>query len=375
MNNFEFDNGLSMVRLGDDADYYNDGLTLEEIELKKRAARLMSVARQNIKLDHCFLCGKKCSSFCNSHSVPQFVLSNIADNGMTATSLRGKMLFYEKDIGINSAGTFHIICKNCDNESFQEYEDQNAYLNAPTNKMLAQMALKNYLLLIDKKINNQEVYNLLSKKYPESREFFDEKAFIEKFDFDGYLLRLKYAQKAIENPDTKSYHLCYHQILDYVVPFASQCAITLVSGFNDEIINNVYKFSKQSDIQNIHVAVFPLKTTSVVMLFIEEGEKKYRNFYRQLKKLPLEDQLSAINYIIFAYTEDVYLNPKLQKALKNNKDYDEVCRLTTDTLSNYYCSPEEQLSKSIAEFSLSKRKNLPNLLSKEYALSGSTEVE
>ena len=55
MNDFEFDSGIKMVRLGDDGGtYYNGELTPEDIALKKRASRIMSNARKNAKLQHCF---------------------------------------------------------------------------------------------------------------------------------------------------------------------------------------------------------------------------------------------------------------------------------------------------------------------------------
>ena len=375
MNNFGIDEEIEMLRLGEDEDVFNGTLTSEAINLKKRASKLMSSARSRAKLKQCILCGKECSSFCDSHSVPKFVLRNVAENGMLSTTLQGKMLFYEKNTGINKAGTFHIICNNCDNEGFQEYEAPNAFLKVPTNTMLAQMALKDYLLLICKKIENREAYALLGEQYPENKDFAEEKAFIEQFDLDNYMEKFKYAQNAIRTPEEKRYHLCYYQKLDYIVPYAAQSAVTLISGFNDEVINNVYNFSSEYEIKEIHVAVFPLETTSVVMLYIEEGEKRYRNFYRQLNKLPLDDQLATINYIIFAYIEDVYINPTIQEKVRDHKGFDDACRMTTDTTSNFLCSPEEQLSKAITEFSLSKRNNLPNLLSKEYALSSSIEVE
>ena len=40
-----------------------------------------SAASQKAKQETCALCGKPCSSFCNSHSIPQFALRRIAENG------------------------------------------------------------------------------------------------------------------------------------------------------------------------------------------------------------------------------------------------------------------------------------------------------
>ena len=53
----------------------------KDIELRKRINKLFSQTRNAAKPNKCVLCGKKQTSFCNSHSVPQFSLRNIADNG------------------------------------------------------------------------------------------------------------------------------------------------------------------------------------------------------------------------------------------------------------------------------------------------------
>lgn len=37
---------------------------------------------KNATQNKCYLCGNSCTSFCNSHSIPQFVLENLGDNGI-----------------------------------------------------------------------------------------------------------------------------------------------------------------------------------------------------------------------------------------------------------------------------------------------------
>lgn len=61
------------------------------IDVKKKMNRMLSVARNESKPTTCILCGKPKTSFCNSHSVPQLALKNIADKGMLllASSLIG----------------------------------------------------------------------------------------------------------------------------------------------------------------------------------------------------------------------------------------------------------------------------------------------
>jgi len=339
-------------------------------------SRLLKEARQAAKRDTCYFCGKPVTSFCNSHSVPRFALSRIAEDGKVSKTLQNKTLMHEKTLGLKQTGTFKLICNTCDNESFQDYENPNAYTKTPTNKMIAQIALKNYLLMIYKRLTELELYTILGNEFPNSKCFCDELVYIRNLDLMGYISSLEYAQKAIKKAKDKYYHLYYYKVLDYVVPYAAQSSITLVGDFEDEIINNLYALSPVYKTKDIHVAVFPLETTSVVMLFVEDGETRYRKFYKQFKKLSSEDQLSAINYIVFSNIENVYLNPKVQKEVKKNEEFINICGLTTDmtaeidaaTIPSFEYSEEALLSKAIKEFSLSKRHEIPNLLSIEYAL-------
>jgi len=374
MNEFEYE--IEMIQLADNETDYDRILTPEEIEKRKKVFKIFSEAQSKAKLSHCFLCKKECSSFCNSHSVPRFALSRIAEDGKVSKTLQNKTLMHEKTLGLKQTGTFKLICNTCDNESFQDYENPNAYTKTPTNKMIAQIALKNYLLMIYKRLTELELYTILGNEFPNSKCFCDELVYIRNLDLMGYISSLEYAQKAIKKAKDKYYHLYYYKVLDYVVPYAAQSSITLVGDFEDEIINNLYALSPVYKTKDIHVAVFPLETTSVVMLFVEDGETRYRKFYKQFKKLSSEDQLSAINYIVFSNIENVYLNPKVQKEVKKNEEFINICGLTTDmtaeidaaTIPSFEYSEEALLSKAIKEFSLSKRHEIPNLLSIEYAL-------
>ena len=254
---------IEMMKLFDDEIDYTKKLTSEDIEMRKAVSRLLSKAQSNAKLSQCVLCKKECSSFCNSHSVPRFALTRIAENGMVSEALRQKSPLHESRLGVSKTGTFKLICDTCDNGSFQDYENQSAYSENPTNKMLAQIALKNYLLMIYKRLVEKEVFTLIGEEYPRNKDFADEKLFIQNIDLHGYISGLKHAQKAIKKSKDKYYHVYYYKVLDYVVPYAAQSAVSLIGDFNDEVINNLYSLSPEYKVKDIHVAVFPLENTSV----------------------------------------------------------------------------------------------------------------
>ena len=59
---------------------------LSNIEIKKELSRRFQEARRKSRPRTCLLCNKPLTKLCNSHSVPQFVLKNLADAGKVMQS-------------------------------------------------------------------------------------------------------------------------------------------------------------------------------------------------------------------------------------------------------------------------------------------------
>ena len=131
----------------------------EEIELNKQMSKTMAEIRASLKPGTCFYCGNTVSSYCNSHNVPRYCLENIGSDGLVS----GPNAIYELPKmglsigkgtpGINESGTFSLICRECDSRIFQEYENPASYMAGcePSQKMLSQIAMKNYLKFIYKR--------------------------------------------------------------------------------------------------------------------------------------------------------------------------------------------------------------------------------
>ena len=231
--------------------------------------------------------------------------------------------------------------------------------------MLAQIALKNELHMISKRLQEKELYDYLEKRYDNIVSLGSGKC-IEELDLEEYIASLRYAKKTLSQNLEGRYHLCYHRNLDYVVPVATQAMLCLVADFEDVVINNIYNLSDNYNIALLHVAVFPLENNSVVLAFVESKTKRYRKFIKQLKKLEAEDQLAAINYMIFSYSENVFLHPSTYTKLKENTSFMEVCRRTTVAQTPSVFG--DSLKVAVNEFSFSKRNSIPNLLGKEFAI-------
>lgn len=77
------------------------------------------------------------------------VLKSIADKGkILHPGILIDVEVIDTEKGINNTGTFHYICRECDSTYFQDYENKEALLSPPTDKMMVEIALKNMLLML-----------------------------------------------------------------------------------------------------------------------------------------------------------------------------------------------------------------------------------
>lgn len=361
-----FDDFVSVFNLGDYTDEEKE-LLRSDFTYKKLLSKISKEARQAAKLDVCYFCGKKVTSFCNSHSVPRFCLENISTNGEVLTlNVAVDSPLFENEKGVNNAGTFHLICKECDSKIFSDYENPDNYSNLPTSKMIAQMALKNSLKYISKRLFEIQLFNTSHINSPGARTICDIKNDINKIDLQEYMASYKKAKKALEKNSDREYYVCYYEKLDYVVPVALQCSVALIVDFNGNIINDIYNKSSEYRIQNIHINILPLKSETIIVMFIEDGDKRYRQFYRQFNKLSLEDRLSALTLIMFLYSEDMYFSKSIENEVRNSVALCDAGKTGQDIVGiNPGIDPLEIVKNA---HSLDKRSNIPNLLSKKYRI-------
>ncbi len=354
---------IEFLRLGLGKEILGDN----HIEIKTKLNRIISQSRRRSKRDKCFYCNEEKTSFCNSHSVPAFCLKNIADNGSlyySNTLIDVAILDYEK--GVKNAGTFQLICRECDSKIFQQYEDPNNYECVPTPRMLAQIAIKNYLRHIGKRLNEHAIYDIMHEINPIMKQFTDDMHNIQELDLLEYKDGLKKAKRISEKNWNGEYYLFCYEKLNYVVPVAFQGSITLIVDLDGNIINNIYNKDDKYRTQDVHICIFPLKEKSVVMMFIDSNSKRYRNFYKKFNKLSHNDKLSLINYIIFLYSEDVFLSKKIPKEILEHDRLIEVCQQSSVAiLDNPLVDVTEALKE---EYDLSRMNEIPNLLSEQYKL-------
>ena len=290
---------------------------IDPIDAKKRISSFLKSIQNDSKPDKCILCGQPKTSFCNSHSVPRMCLKNIAVDGkvLQANRLVGiDIINVEK--GINSSGTFHYICNECDSKMFQDYENPNRWTEtAPTDRVLAQIALKDVLLMLSKRNMETllwqraaEMSNIGGMDYMRTVQTLDIRDFTEEMEL----------YKGIKTETKEQFKVVFYEKLPYTVPIAAQVALVLDKDFDGNIINDIYNTSEDVRIQNLHISIFPLEDSTVVIVFYHRRDKNYRRFHHQFNCLSHDKKLEYINYWIFKYTENYFFSPRIEDVLEND---------------------------------------------------------
>lgn len=335
-----------------------------KIEHQKIVNKALSKAKKESKADTCRYCGEKTGSFCNSHTLPAFCLRNIAEGGevLLSNSLVDFPLM-DKENGVKKAGTFQLICRACDSKIFQDYEEPENYEKKPSQKMLAQIAMKNSLKYIAKREYEFSIFNLFDSNHPLAEAMHE----VQKQDLKEYEESYELAKKRSLKSLGEDYYLIHYEKLDYVTPIAFQGNISLVQDFDGKIVNDIFCKDTKYRIMEMHICIFPLKEETVVMMFIDSKyQKRYRSFYKKFKKLLPIDKLSVINYMLFLYSEDIFLSKGIEEAILKNTELIETAQVSGMAISDSeFGTP---LDTDRETYNLSKHDKIPNLLSKEYKL-------
>lgn len=323
----------------------------KQIEVRKIISSIEKDARSKSKPKKCILCGEEQTSFCNSHTIPEFVLKTIGRDGYFCTGASLSINVSNKEtVGLKNTITFNIICDKCDNELFQKYENPDEYDNRINNEILSEIALKNYLRTYSKRLIEKEIYTFLSKE----GNIVDTKLVAIDLDINEAIQHIEYAKKK------KLFYKIDEIDLDYRVPFAYQGEIYLTNGFDDKIINDIYLMDKKYKMQGLHICVFPLETKTKIILFIKDGDQRYRDFYKYYRKLSLEEKLYVINYMILIYEEDWVINPNYSFVI-NDMTTKDIIATYSEGFSDYYFS----LYDTIKDYRLYSKGNVYNFLTKK----------
>lgn len=367
------------------------------IKSRKQIARQKSDIREKIKEDACLYCGKTVSSFCNSHSVPAFCLRSIkgayGDGRIFNPNHILKIPVVDEDAGIKNTGTFQIICNDCDNKIFQDYEDEKCFETSPSGQILNAIALKNYLARIastrltkadfeflaqmgiqSNYLSDSEAYKKFEERLP-SIMYCASKATANERDLEDYMVGFKVAKRAKERGWNDEYHLFYFEKLPYTVPVAFQLCFPVILDLEGNVINNVYNYSPKVKEKDLHLCIFPMQESSCILAFTHRKDSSsYRLFFRQLKGLSLDDQLSLLLYLVLLYSEKVFFSKLLPKSVFENKDFIKAVQQNSDILADSLPRTPKEFHKFLESgYSLKSYKKIPPLLSEQYSMQNLSE--
>lgn len=341
----------------------------QNINFFKNYNQAQTESKKKMNITKCIICKKNLPT-CNSHSVPQQCLHPIADNGhlsysFSFTNIPEPAIKTQK--GVNAAGTFHLVCNDCDSTFFQPYELFDKWGSTIQDNIMHLIVIKNFLKKYEKKGTEQNLIPNFKKLFnnpiinllPDSSEY-------EKKEKQIVLEKLYKTIKLQKNQTTNYYRIVCYQKLPYTVPYAFECDINLITDFDGTYINDYFCDLKDAKLEELHVCVFPLANSQTIILaFYNNNYKSYSKFAKKMSKLSAEEQLSVLNYIIFKYSEDFYMSPLLKKQIMSSSSLMNTISSTPFTQNP---SLTGDTSLLISEFDLKNHSSVPNLLSEKYCM-------
>lgn len=337
---------------------------LSNIEIKKELSRRFQEARKKSRPRTCLLCNKPLTKLCNSHSVPQFVLKNLADVGkvMQSSSLMSyeDIDLFETEKGVNNSGTFKFICHSCDNQFFKDYESEEALLGEISDKMLAEIALKNELLNVSKRSQEIEIYNSFPDRINDIEHFMN----LYSLDLKDYLQEVSVHKREILNDSKGAYQVIFKEVLPFVVPIATQVAITLQLDMYGYPVNDVYNFDPKVSMEDLHLVIFPLRTSSLILAFYHKKDKKYRTLRHQFNSESSKRKKEFLNYLVFAYTENYFISKKICERIQKNE---KLIKLSREVYQNPNFG-RFSVFDLFMKYEPVKADEIPNLLTQDWAL-------
>lgn len=335
----------------------------ESIPLKK----YMSKIKNDLPVyKSCLLCGKDVKGFCNSHSIPAFCLKNIATDGKLYTfNSIIEVEILPSESGVNKSGVFYAVCRDCDSSFFQDYENEQNYLSSVSPKMLWEIEIKNLLRSYHARIKN----GLLARRvgedvHSEKKQMVNQIANVELL---SAILSIKQYSQLRQNQNIQAlYDVIYFKKLNYIVPIAFQDSVSLFADCQGNVVNNLYKFG--SKIQNLNICIFPMKQSSVLLMFTQKRNSNYKKFKKQIQFLDDDSIQKLMLQIMFLYSENFFYSKKMEDILKKDSIVNKLSETTT-IIENSKTNNQESyfyLAQALEAYSLKNFMSMTNYLSKEY---------
>ena len=326
---------------------------------KKDLSKLNKEVERLSKPQYCLLCGKKSTSFCNSHIVPQFVLKNITDNGKISygQSLHKK----SEDIiqttkGLNNAFTFKLICNKCDKEKFATYETPECLLNfneldyTMKNNILTEISIKSHLAYISTKVKLDNLYSIVYNEQMNYLKAIRQQTANQidiKEHFD-YLYSLSKNYKKTRFP----FEIVYETTLDYKVNIATQSLISYIYDLNGIKRYNPSDLSSEIITRYFYLCIFPFESKTKILFFVEKTNiYMVKDIINQFNQLNEAEKLHFLFVSLIIHSEYFFINPKLKDKLLRDKKITKLYR-QTDSIKSFNSYKEIQNFRNYTNYLL-----------------------
>ena len=276
------------------------------------------------KVDNCVLCGKKITSACNSHVVPQFILKEIAENGhvsyghaLQTITING----LDRTTGVKNAYTFRLICKDCDRKTFQDYENPLNLENFDSldlntrKKILCEMAIKTHLSHISMKYRRMVARDLptggkLGTLEQEGKLIFAERIDME--EHERYIQMLRKFIKSNKNP----FVVLYDKVLDYKTKLATQTVINYNYDLTGKKIFDPDLVIYDNECRYFYLMILPQKDKTRILFYIEkEYLPNVQVIADQFQSLSDGDKLHFLFISLLIHDQQFYMAPSFAETI------------------------------------------------------------
>ena len=189
-------------------------------------------------------------------------------------------------------------------------------------------------------------------------------------DLREFLQEVEVHKREILNNTKGAYQIVFKEILPFVVPIATQVAITLQDDMYGYPVNDVFNPDPKVSMQDLHLVIFPFKKSSLVLAFYHKKDKNYRTLRHQFNSENSKKTKEFLNYLVFAYTENFFISKTIYEKIQNNKKLIQLSR-------ELYQKPNLGNLSMYDFFNLKyepvKPDEIPNFLTKDWALGENNE--
>ncbi len=257
-----------------------------------------------------------------------------------------------------NAGTFFIICNDCDNSRFQKYENPQSYLTDPARdyELINQIALKNILSAIYKHEVEAEMISLMQQDEPSTDYLFTQQFHMKEIEIQECYNAFNKCQHSTKSR-TPWLNVIISENLNYIAPIAYQGMIPVITGFDGEIINNKYITDPEYQIEYIHFAVLPINNQTIILAFMDKDNMRYDRFIKRVNALSKTKKVQLISYMLFLYCEEYYYSKQITQRIPI-----QVKKIATSLEDPFFVNPQESLKRAIEDYSLRKAWTFPNVL-------------